>query len=101
MKNISILLLVILSIFLLTTCEEEIEENHINTIEEPKNIYIDTPIKTYKRRVETLNIANTIQTPVDTYLNSRVDVRASARGSVKSANKKMEEQDKAIEALLK
>lgn len=101
MKKISILLFVIFSIFLLTTCEEEIEENHINTIEEPKNSYIDTPTNTYKKRVETLNIANTIQTPVNTYLNSRVDARASSKGSVKTANKKMEEQDKAIDALLK
>ncbi len=101
MKNISILIFVILSIFLLTTCEEETQENHTDTIETPKKTYLDSPINTYERRVEALNIANTIENPVSTYLNSRVDARGLAKKSVKESNKRMEEQDKAMEALTK
>ena len=101
MKNISILIFVILSIFLFTTCGEETQENHTNTIENPKKTYLDSPTNTYDRRVEALNIANTIQNPVNTYLNSRVDARGLAKKSVKESNKRIEEQDKAMEALTK
>ena len=101
MKNISILILVILSIFLLTTCGEETQDNHTDTIETPKKTYLDSPTNTYERRVEALNIANTIQNPVNTYLNSRVDARGLAKKSVMESNKRIEEQDKAMEALTK
>ncbi len=102
MKNISILIFVTLSIFLFTTCGEEIQENHTKTIEEPKKTYLDSPTNTYDRRVEALNIANTIQNPVNTtYLNSRVNARGLAKKSVKESNKRIEEQDKAMEALTK
>jgi len=101
MKNISILIFVTLSIFLLTTCGEETQENHTNTIEKPKKTYLDSPANTYDRRVEALNIANTIQNPVNTYLNSRVDARGLAKKSVNVSNKRMKEQDKAMEALIK
>jgi len=100
MKNSSILIFAILSIFLLTFCREETKENHTNTIETPKKTYIDSPTNTYDRRVEALNIANTIQHPVG-YLNSRVDARGSAKKSVKQSNKRAEAQDKAMEALTK
>ena len=73
MKNISILIFVILSIFLFTTCGEETQENHTNTIENPKK----------------------------TYLDSRVDARGLAKKSVNESNKRIEEQDKAMEALTK
>ncbi|MFC2057672.1 hypothetical protein ACFLR6_01915 [Campylobacterota bacterium] len=62
MKNISILIFIILSIFLFSTCEEETQENHADTIETPKKSYLDSPTNTYERRIEALNIANTIQT---------------------------------------
>ncbi len=101
MKNISIIILVILSIFLLTTCGEETQENYTDTIETPKKTYLDSPTNTYERRVEALNIANTIENPVSTYLNSRVDARGLAKKSVKESNKRIEEQDKAMEALTK
>lgn len=101
MKNISILIIItLLSIFLLKTCGKKTKENHANTIESPKKTYLDTPKNTYDSRVEALNIANTIQNP-DTYLDSRVNARESAKKSVQESNKRMGEQDKAIEALTK
>jgi len=101
MKNIGILIVItLLSIFLFKTCGKETQENHANTIESPKKTYLDSPKNTYDSRVEALNIANTIQNP-DTYLNSRVNARESAKKSVQESNKWMEEQDKAIEALTK
>lgn len=102
MKNTSILIIItLLSIFLFKTCEKETQENHANTIiESPKKTYLDSPKNTYDSRVEALNIANTIQNP-DTYLNSRVNARESAKKSVQESNKRMEEQNKAIEALIK
>jgi len=101
MKNIGILIFVILSIFLLTTCGEETQEKHTGTIEKPMKTYLDSPANAYDRRVEALNIANTIQNPVNTYLNSRVDARGLAKKSVNESNRRMEEQDKAMEALTK
>ncbi len=101
MKNIGILMFVILGIFLLSTCGEETQEDYTNSIETPKKTYLDTPTNTYKRRVEALNIANTLQNPVNTYLDSRVNMRGMAKESVKVGNKRMEEQDKAMEALTK
>ena len=100
MKKIGILIIVILSgIFLFQTCERETQENHANTIEGPEKTF-DTPMKTYERRIEAQNIANTIQSP-SSYLNSRVNARESTKKSVKEGNKRMEEQDKAIEAFMK
>ena len=101
MKNISILIFIILSIFLFSTCGEETEENHTDTIETPKKTYLDSPTNTYKRRVEALSISNTLQNPVNTYLDSRVNARGMSKESVKVGNKRMEEQDKAMEALTK
>lgn len=92
---------VILGIILISRSGEEIQEDHTNTIETPKKTYLDTPTNTYKRRVEALNIANTLQNPVNTYLNSRVNARDLAKESVKMGNKRMEEQNKAMEALTK
>lgn len=101
MKNISIFILIILSIFILTACGEERQEDHTDTSETPKKTYLDSPTNTYETRVEALNIANTIQNPVNTYLKSRVDARGSAKNSIKESNKRIEEQDKAMEALTK
>jgi hypothetical protein len=100
MKNISILVLVTLGIFLLTTCGEETQENHTDTIETPKKTYLDSPINTYEERIEAQNIANTLQSP-NSYLNSRVIERDEAKKSVNQGIKQIEEQEKAIEAFLK
>jgi len=100
MKKISIFIFAILSIFFLTLCSEETGEDYTNTEERPEEAYIDTPANTYKRRVETLNIANTIQHP-SSYLGSRVESRASSKNAVKQINLQMETQDKAMEALTK
>jgi len=102
MKSI-IFVLIILSIFFITTREEGIQDNHVNTIETsdaPKKTYIDSPMNTYKTRVEAQNIANTIN-PSSSYLGSRLDARGMAKESVKVGNKRMEEQNKAMEALMK
>ncbi len=100
MKNIFIIIFIILGIFFLTTGGEETQENHTSTIEKPKKTYLDSPTNTYDRRVEAQNIANTIQHPVS-YLNSRVVTRELAKKSVKESNKRMEERNKAMEALTK
>jgi hypothetical protein len=101
MKNIGILIFVILGIFLLSTCGEETQEDYTNSIETPKKTYLDTPTHTYKKRVEALSISNTLQNPVNTYLDSRVDAMGMSRKSLKEGNKRIEEQDKAMEALTK
>ena len=100
MKNSSILIFSTLSIFLLTACGEETKGNHTNTLETPKKTYIDTPINTYKGRIEAQNIANTIN-PSSSYLGSRLDARGSAKNAVQQSNKRTEAQDKAMESLLK
>ena len=100
MKKTFIFIFAILSIFFLTLCGEEIEEDYTNTAESPKEAYIDSPTNTYKRRVETLNIVNTIQHP-SSYLGSRVEARGSSKNAVKQSNKRTEAQDKAMEALTK
>ena len=41
-----------------------------------------------------------IENPVDTYMDSRVNAMDMAKQSVKESNKKVEEQDKAMKALL-
>ena len=100
MKKISIYIFAILSVFFLTLCTEETDEDYTHTEERPKEAYIDSPTNTYKKHVETLNIANTIQNS-GSYLGSRVDARASSKNAVKQSNKRTETQDKAIEALTK
>jgi len=101
MKNSSILIFSTLSIFLLTACGEKTKEDQTNTIEAPKKTYLDNPTNTYDSRVEALNIANTLQNPVNTYLNGRVDAMSLAKGSVKESNERTDAQDKALEALMK
>ena len=97
MKKSSILILSTLNIFLLTACGEETKENHTNTIETPKKTYLDTPTNTYKKRVETLNIANTIQTPV----TPPVVGRGFTKKLLKENDKRIKEQEKAMKALTK
>lgn len=101
MKSIIIVILVILSILFFTTSREDPEENYTNPTEYPKKTYIDSPTNTYESRVEALNIANTIDKPVNSYLNSRIDARGSAKKSVNESNKRMDEQDRAMKALIK
>lgn len=42
-----------------------------------------------------------IENPVDTYMDSRVSAMDLAKESVKNSNKKVDEQNKAMEALVK
>jgi hypothetical protein len=100
MKKISIFIIAILSIFFLALCGEETGEEYADTEEISEKAYIDTHANTYKKRVDTLNIANTIQHP-SSYLGSRVEARGSSKNAVKQINTQTEAQDKAIEALMK
>lgn len=81
MKTIGILMFVILAVLLLSTCGEDIQKDQTNTLETPKKTYLDTP--------------------TNTYLDSRVDAMGNSRKSVNKANKRIEEQNKAMEALTK
>ncbi len=72
MKKSSILLLGMVSLLLLTACGEEEQER----------------------------ASKKIENPVDTYMDSRVNAMDMAKQSVKDSNKKVEEQDKAMKALL-
>ena len=102
MKSI-IFVIIILSIYFITTSEEEIQDSYTSSIESPKTpkkTHIDSLTNTYKTRVEAQNIANTIN-PSNTYLGSRLDARGMAKDTVKVGNKRVEEQNKAMEALMK
>jgi len=101
MKTIGILMFIILAILIIFTGGKDREELQTNTIETPKKTQIDTPMNTYKRQVEALSISNTLQNPVNTYLDSRVDAVGNSRKSVSEANKRIEEQNKAMESLTK
>jgi len=103
MKKIGTLLFVILGILVFTTSKDDTEDNHTNSIESPssKKTSFDTPAHTYKKRVQALSISNTLQNPVNTYLDSRVDAIGMSRKSVIEGNKRMEEQNKAMESLTK
>jgi len=103
MKLVGILLLIVVAILFLTTSRETTYETHKNpikkTIETPQKAF-DTPIHTYTKRIEAQNIANTIQSP-NSYLGSRIDARGSAKKSLNESNKRIEEQNKAMDAFLK
>jgi len=101
MKNIIIVILIIAGLFLFMTKEDPVQNNYTDTTKSPKKTEFDTPTHTYKKRVEALSISNTLQQPVNSYLNSRIDARGSSKNSVDTANKKLEEQNKAMEALTK
>lgn len=101
MKTIGILMFVILAVLILFTGGQDTQEVQPNTIEAPKKTYLDTPTNTYKRQVEALHISNTLQTPVNAYLDSRVDAIGNSKNSVDMGNKRMEEQDKAMENFIK
>ena len=101
MKKIGILMFIILGILVFTTSKNNTEDNDINSIDTPKKTYLDSPTNTYKKRVEALSISNTLQNPVNTYLDSRVDAMGQSRKSVIEGNKRMEEQNKAMESLTK
>lgn len=73
MKNSSILILSILSVFFLTACGDEVKENHNKSI---KN-------------------------PVNTYLDGHVNAIDLAKKSVGESDKRIQEQNKAMEALTK
>jgi hypothetical protein len=102
MKSI-IFVLLIVGIYLITTREEDVQETHTNPIETTevaKKTYIDNPTNTYKSRVEAQNIANTLNLS-NTYLGSRLDATGMAKDTVNVGNKRIEEQNKAMEALTK
>jgi len=101
MKTFGILMFVILAILLIFNAGEDRQEVQTNTVETPKKTYLDTPTNTYKRQVDALSISNTLQNPVNTYLDSRVDAMGNSRKSVDTANKRIEEQNRAMEALTK
>lgn len=101
MKNIIIVISIIAGIFLFMTYEDTTQDEYTDTTDMPKKTYLDSPTNTYKQQVEALSISNTIQHPVNSYLNSRIDARDLSKKSVDKANKQMEEQNKAIEALTK
>ena len=101
MKTIGILMFVIVALLLIFNTGEDRQIDQQNTPETAKKTYFDTPTNTYKRQVEALSISNTIQNPVNTYLDSRLDARGMAKESVKVGNKRIEEQNKAMEALTK
>ena len=100
MKKVSIFIVAIIGIFFLTLCQEETEVGEKHTIQNPKEPYMDTPINTYKERVEAQNIANTIQNP-NSYLGSRIEARGSSKQVVKESNQRSEAQNKAIEDFMK
>jgi hypothetical protein len=101
MKKIGILMFIILGILVFTTSKDDTEDNDTNSIDTPKKTYLDSSTNTYKKRVEALSISNTLQNPVNTYLDGRVDAMGKSRKSVIEANKRMEEQNKAMESLTK
>ncbi len=103
MKTIGILMFVILAILLIFNGGEEtqVEQTTPTPIQTTEKPYIDTPAHTYKRQVEALSISNTLQNPVNTYLDSRVDAVGNSRKSVTEGNKRMEEQNKAMDDFLK
>ncbi len=74
MKNSSALILFIVNVFFLNACGEETNESKNKTA---------------------------VQNPVDTYLDSRINAMDLAKESVKERNKRVEEQDKALESLIK
>lgn len=100
MKKITIFILAILGIFFLTLCTETTEQVPTNTTKVSNDAYIDTPLNTAKRDIETQNIANTIQNP-SSYLGSRIEARGSSKNAVKLNNERIEAQDKAMDALTK
>ena len=100
MKKVSIFIFVILGIVFFTLSGEDTEEEYTSPTETHKKTYIDSPMNTYKSRIEAQNIANTIN-PSSSYLGSRLDARGSAKNAVKQSNQRAEAQDKAMEALMK
>ena len=70
MKNIMIVILIIAEIFLFMTKEDAVQNTYTDTAEPPKKTELNTPTNTYKRQVEALSISNTLQNPINTYLDS-------------------------------
>ena len=100
MKKLTLYIVSGLAVLLFNACGEEEQVSYTETIESSEPAHFDTPAKQSAQRIEALNIANTIQNP-SSYLGSRIEARGSAKDSVQEGNKRMEEQDKALEAFLK
>ena len=101
MKNIMIVIFIILAILFFTTSKEERGGNDLQSVETPTKTFVDTPANNYEQRVETLNIANTLQAPVNNYLDSRVNARVDAQNALKQGNEQIESRNDAMEALTK
>lgn len=101
MKNILIVMILIAGLFFFMTREDAPYADRTGAAESPGKTRLDTPANTYEERVEALSISNTLQKPVNSYLDGRVDAMGSARKSVNVGNERMEAQDKAMEELLK
>lgn len=101
MKNILIVIVIIAGFFFFMTKEDAPYADRTGVPESPEKTHLETPANTYEERVEALSISNTLQKPVNTYLDGRVDAMGNARKSVNVGNKRMEAQDKAMEALTK
>jgi len=100
MKGIIFVILIIVFMLFLVGPREETAKIYTEDTQEPKKTYLDTPINTYKERIEAQNIANTIQTS-GSNLNSHINARVDSKQAVQTANSQMEANDKAIEAFLK
>jgi len=100
MKSIIFVILIIIVILFLTGPREEIAENYTQATQEPSKTQLDTPMNTYKQRIEAQNIANTLQTS-GSNLNSHINARVDSKQAVEKANSQMEAQDKALEAFMK
>ena len=101
MKKIGIILFVILALLLLFTFDNDTQAYQTETAETPKKTYLDTPMNNYKDQIEAQNIANSLQPPSSSYLNSRVNARVDSKKSVELSNQQKQNTDKAIEAFLK
>ena len=100
MKKIAILLFVIFALLLVFTYDKDTQEYQTDTAETPQKTYLDTPMNTYKERIEVQNIANTIQTS-GSNLNSHINARVDSKQAVETANSKMDANDKALDAFMK
>jgi len=100
MKGIIFVILIIVFMLFLAGPREELGQNYTEDTQEAKETYLDTPMNTYKERIEAQNIANTIQTS-GSNLNNHINARVDSKQAVKKANSQMEANDKALEAFMK
>ena len=100
MKGIIFVILIIVFMLFIVGPREDSVQNYTEDTQEAKQTYIDTPMNTYKERIEAQSIANTIQTS-GSNLNSHINARVDSKQAVQTTNSQMEANDKAIEAFMK